>query len=203
MPVPERYVNHRIKIPFIVKETSVLLAILATIFILISAACAGCSSKVPSAPVVTPSAAPLLPITPPVSAGDPGILTVSIGETAANPERQVTVYSVQKSTYYTPYQEYAGAGNAFVIVDAEEKNTGAEYFVSILPSTLTLTNADGTVTYGSKGYADVIKTLVRGQSVRGIILYTVPEDAKNLTLSYKFGNVSGGPSRADWYLTLP
>jgi len=185
------------------KETSVLLAILATICILISAACAGCSSRAPSAPVVTPSAAPPLPITPQVPSGNPGVLTLSLGETAANPEREVTVYSVQKSTYYTPYQEYAGAGNAFVIVDAEEKNRGAEYFVSLLPSTLTLTNPDGTVTYGSKGYADVIKTLVRGQSVRGIILYTVPEDTKNLTLSYKFGNVSGGPERADWYLTFP
>jgi len=185
------------------KETPVLLAVLATLFIIISAACAGCSSKAPSVPAVTPSAAPPLPSTPPAPAGDPAVLTLSLGETATNPERQVTVYSVQKSTYYTPYQEYAGAGNAFVIVDAEEKNRGAEYFVSILPSTLTLTNADGTVTYGSKGYADVIKTLVRGQSVRGIILYTVPEDADNLTLSYNFGNVSGGPERADWYLTFP
>lgn len=185
------------------KETSVLLTILVTIFVIMSAGIAGCSSKAPTVPVVTPSATTPFPVTPQTPAGDPAVLTLSLGETASNPERQVTVYSVQKSSYYTPYQERAGAGNAFIIVDAEEKNIGAEYFVSILPSTLTLTNAEGTVTYGSKGYADVIKTLVRGQSVRGIILYTVPEDAKNLTLSYNFGNVSSGPKLANWSLTFP
>jgi|WetSurMetagenome_2_1015567.scaffolds.fasta_scaffold506534_2 hypothetical protein len=185
------------------KEMSVLLTILVTILVIMSAGIAGCASKAPPVPAVTPSATTPTPVTTPAPAGDPAVLTLSLGETASNPERQVTVYSVQKSTYYTPYQEYAGAGNAFVIVDAGEKNSGAEYFVSILPSTLTLTNPEGTVTYGSKGYADVIKTLVRGQSVRGIILYTVPENAKNLTLSYNFGNVSGGPKRATWSLTFP
>jgi hypothetical protein len=73
-----------------------------------------------------------------------------------------------------------------------------------LPKTFTLSNSEGTATtYGSSVSGEFMKTLVQGQSVREIILFTVPEDAENLTLSYNFGNVSVGPKLANWSLWFP
>ena len=193
------------------KEKSiVLLTGLVTILIIISAGIAGCSSKAPSAsPVTQPVTTPAPVTTALTPIGDPALIELSIGETAINPERQMTVYSASKSRYYTwkdatstpTYQEKAEDGSAFVIVDAEEKNIGAEYFVSVLPAALILRDSEGTVKYGSRG--TTIKTLYKGQSARGIILYTVPENAKNFKLSYNFGNASGGPKLAYWSLWFP
>jgi hypothetical protein len=193
------------------KEKSiVLLTGLVTILIIISAGIAGCSSKAPSVSPVTQPVTTPAPVTPAITPiGDPALIELSIGETAINPERQMTVYSASKSRYYTwkdatstpTYQEKAEDGSAFVIVDAEEKNIGAEYFVSVLPAALILRDSEGTVKYGSTG--TTVKTLYKGQSARGIILYTVPENATNFKLSYNFGNASGGPKVAYWSLWFP
>lgn len=193
------------------EKSGLLLTSLVTIFIMTSAGAAGCISNAPSPSTVTQSATTPAPAITSTPDGDPTVIELPIGETASNPERQVTVYSVYKSPYYTwkdatstpTYQEKAETGTAFVVVDAGEKNTGTESFFSMLASTLVLRDSEGTVTYASRSSADVIKTLSPGQSVRGIILYTVPENATTFKLSYDFGNVSGGPGLAYWSLRFP
>jgi len=139
----------------------------------------------------------------------PTDLDLTIGETASNPERQVTVYSAQKKSTYTwggssssyIFTENAKAGNTFIIIDAEVKNIGSDRMYASTGD-FSMSDSEGNrfdpeyyLGDDGLGYS---KELYKSQKTRGKVLFEVPQSANKLKLYYDFGNLFSGTKLASW-----
>ena len=189
------------------------------IFLIFFAGCTSSNSPIATTPTpqivyvtvfVTPTPSINIPI-----ATVPTTQKVTSGQfpnTATNEKRQVTIYSVQKtSTYnwvgYTQYMhtERAKNGKIFIIIDAEVKYLGVIGVSSIYtgPRDFSVSDIEGN-RYDAEPYIgddafEILKELFKNQKTRGIVVFEVPTTAKGLTLYYDYGNlVPWGVKYATW-----
>jgi hypothetical protein len=148
-------------------------------------------------------------ITQTTQSGIPTSVELAIGGTATNPERQVTVFSVQKVPSYTwvgssssyKFTENAKTGNTFIIVDAEVKNIDSDRMYAS-SGDFSISDSEGN-RYDPEMYAGddglgYFKELYKSQKVRGKVIFEVPLHANNLVLYYDFGNLFSGTKLASW-----
>lgn len=135
---------------------------------------AGCTSYLPSEPFGTVT------------------IDAEFGSPYSDSEQEVTVYSTQKNVSYTSifYNvssiKEAASGNTFVIIDAQIKNIGADK-ITVFPHDFSMVASDGTryekiPYYGEDRLGS--GELKKNQHKRGIMLFEVSQNAKNVVLYY-------------------
>lgn len=145
---------------------------------------------------------------PQATTGIPTLLELTVPSTAENPERQVTVSSVQKtSTYYwtgvsgTKYPTTAKSGNTFIFIDAVVKNIGSDRMYASAGD-FSMSDSEGNrydpAMYSGDDSLGYFTELYKNQKVSGKVLFEVPQTAKSLVLYYDFGNAFSGTKLASW-----
>jgi hypothetical protein len=122
------------------------------------------------------------------------IIEAEFGSPYSDSEQAVTVYSTQKNVSYTSIfynvssTKEAAKGNTFVIIDAQIKNIGADK-ITVFPHDFSMVDSDGN-RYEKKPYHGEDRLgageLEKNQYKKGIVLFEVPQTAKNLVLYYDF-----------------
>lgn len=122
----------------------------------------------------------------------PVTIEAEFGSPYSDSEQEVTVYSMQKNISYTSIfynvssVKEASNGNTFVIIDAQIKNSGADK-ITVFPHDFSMVASDGNRYEKIPYYGEDrlgAGELKKNQHKRGILLFEVPQNAKNLVLSY-------------------
>ena len=131
--------------------------------------------------------------------------------TLSNNKRQITIYSVQKTSTYNwmgtsnSLAQKSQTGKTYITIDAEVKYLGVIGISSIYtgPHDFSISDIDGN-RYDAEPYMgddafEILKELSKNQKTRGKVVFAVPTDANGLTLSYDYGNlVPWGEKSATW-----
>jgi len=140
----------------------------------------------------------------------PSELILKVGETAKTPTLEVTVLSVEKTSFY-PYTDIFGgtsyhkanSGNKFLLTDIRIKNIGSERLY-VGSTEFSATDSEGNrydteilSYYGNDGL-DIFQELYQNQKMEGKILFEVKEDAEELEIIYDFGDIFTGTSLVKW-----
>ena len=188
------------------KNIASLISLVAIIAVVVFAGCVEEETPVKS-PETTPSTETVTPIQK-----TPIELNLKVGETANTSKIVVTVMSASKTDHYVYYSdilketrtEQASPGHAFVLAEIEIKNIGSDR--AYVGSTgFSMADSEGFrydpnyLYYGNDGL-EMIKELYQHQKMRGKVLFKVPEDAKELTIQYDFGNLFTEVKLASWEL---
>jgi len=136
-------------------------------------------------------------------------LILKIGETASNDNVAVTVTTVKKNNFYSwrsdfddsPVTETANLGKIFLIVNAEIKNTGSRS-IYVGSTEFSVTDSEG-YKYDPEMYLgddglEMFKELYKNQKMNGVVVFEVPESAKDLKIQYDFGDMFSGTQLASW-----
>jgi uncharacterized secreted protein with C-terminal beta-propeller domain len=143
--------------------------------------------------------------------GSDTTMNLKIGETAQTTKREVTVYSVQKSSTYTwrgsssgnIYTETAPPGKIYIMANVQVKNIGSD---SLYASGGDFSIADSNGFKYDQSYASIdnefhSQELFPNQRTSGIVMFEVPINATNLKLVYDFGSF-GSVKLAIWSLPV-
>jgi hypothetical protein len=128
----------------------------------------------------------------PTQSFSPATMEADFGSPYSNSEQEVIVYSAQKTETFTSVfynvasTKAAASGNTFVIIDARIKNIGADK-ITVFPHDFSMVASDGNRYEKIPYYGEDrlgAGELKKNQHKRGILLFEVPQNAKNLVLSY-------------------
>jgi len=122
----------------------------------------------------------------------PVTIEAEFGSPYSDSEQEVTVYSIQKNISYTSIfynltsVKEAANGNTFVIIDAQIKNIGADK-ITVFPHDFSIVASDGNRYEKIPYYGEDrlgAGELKKNQHKRGILLFEVSQNAKNVALYY-------------------
>jgi hypothetical protein len=205
----------------LIKENMRCVYVVLGFFIIFLIFFAGCtSSNSPIATTPTPQIVYVTVFVTPTPTANIPIATVPTTQkltsgqfpnTATNEKRQVTIYSVQKTSTYNwlgtsnKLTQKSKPGKIYIIIDAEVKYLGVIGISSIYtgPGDFSVSDIEGN-RYDAEPYIgddafEILKELFKNQKTRGIVVFEVPTTAKGLTLYYDYGNlVPWGVKYATW-----
>jgi hypothetical protein len=122
----------------------------------------------------------------------PDATDAEFGSAYSDSEQAVTVFSAQKTKTFTSIfynvssTKEAAKGNAFVIIDVQIQNTGADK-ITVIPHRFSIVDSDGN-RFEKEPYhgSDWLMAgeLYKNQSKRGKVLFEIPQNSKDFVLYY-------------------